>query len=88
MREKKQNNNNLSMGEAQIKIPEPSQCSLPFFFSFSSVFPFAAILDGRQVLPEGYWKELIRVITCFSFLWFHRPPCNIPDHNYKQCPST
>eukprot|EP01084_Bolivina_argentea_P281703 482031_1 len=25
----------------------------------TSIFPFAAILDKRQVLPVGYWKELI-----------------------------
>mmetsp|Transcript_23811 Transcript_23811/g.48712 ORF Transcript_23811/g.48712 Transcript_23811/m.48712 type:complete len:391 (-) Transcript_23811:434-1606(-) len=26
----------------------------------TSVVPFAAILDGRQVLPPDYWKELVR----------------------------
>lgn len=27
----------------------------------TSVVPFAAILDGRQKLPEDYWKEWLRV---------------------------
>ena len=27
----------------------------------TSVLPFAAILDGRQVLPRDYWKEWVRV---------------------------
>jgi len=26
----------------------------------TSVVPFAAILDGRQQLPEDYWKEWVR----------------------------
>ena len=26
----------------------------------TSVVPFAAILDGRQVLPSDYWRELCR----------------------------
>ncbi|KAL8026662.1 hypothetical protein ABFX02_14G043000 [Erythranthe guttata] len=27
----------------------------------TSVIPFAAIIDGRQKLPEGYWKEFLRL---------------------------
>nr|ALE33747.1 15-cis-zeta-carotene isomerase [Erythranthe lewisii] len=27
----------------------------------TSVIPFAAILDGRQKLPEAYWKEFLRL---------------------------
>lgn len=26
----------------------------------TSFFPFAAILDGRQKLPDDYWKEWVR----------------------------
>jgi zeta-carotene isomerase len=26
----------------------------------TSVLPFAAVLEGRQVLPPDYWKELLR----------------------------
>jgi zeta-carotene isomerase len=26
----------------------------------TSIAPFAAIVDGRQTLPPGYWKELVR----------------------------
>lgn len=29
--------------------------------SRTSVVPFAAILDGRQKLPEGYYKEFLRL---------------------------
>ncbi|XP_051149713.1 15-cis-zeta-carotene isomerase, chloroplastic-like [Andrographis paniculata] len=29
--------------------------------SRTSIIPFAAILDGRQKLPEKYWKEFIRL---------------------------
>ena len=27
----------------------------------TSIVPFAAILDGRQRLPEGYFKEFLRL---------------------------
>lgn len=27
----------------------------------TSIIPFAAIIDGRQKLPEGYYKEFLRL---------------------------
>ena len=36
-------------GEAFVKIKERT-----------SVFPFQAIWEGRQTLPDDYWKELVR----------------------------
>ena len=36
----------------------------------TSVWPFLAILDGRQELPKDYWKEFIKLpylaVTCFT----------------------
>lgn len=36
----------------------------------TSTVPFAAILDGRQKLPDDYWKEFARwpyvAVTCFT----------------------
>ena len=49
----------------------------------TSVAPFAAILDGRQVLPSDYWKELVRApyaLIAVGTLGAYPPPRqNLPS---------